>query len=773
MPIVTFEFEVRNAAAAARANEDVARSLKETESGATKSAAAVARLEKEHKSGIRSAESYRRALLDVAKTAEAGSNAQVAAMERLRKESQRLGQEEARLERQRRAGLFANQFRQGAGATRVNLGAASPLAGSFGRGPGQFLGAASAVGVSTLVGGAMNGLNSVGSGVIATFQRIGSVGVSALRGIATTAVATGVVISTSIGVSAFKSAQELDSLTRGLATVSQNADDLRAKLASSREIAKLPGLGLGEAIGGRLQLEASGLSDNLSGRSLMAFGNALASVGRGKEDLGEVILQLSQMSAAGKVTGDELRVIAERVPQVRQAMKAAFGTTNTAEINKMGLSVETVILGIVEQLERLPKASGGIRNTLDNLRDDVKTALEPLGIGLSTMMDGMLSGGAGGMSKLTDLLRGAGEVFAAIGNSGVAAEAIGKALSPLAGVNVSTFQEALATGAAAIAAAMAQVPMAFQIAADYSAVIGKNITAAWGFALQVAPLVAELIRGTFTAITQGGIQPNAAGEKAAEVTRDRRRVAGAGSNGPADQIVTGGLGFGFSGFLEMLQGKPGAQFGPTFLMRLLMSGGDVGSAVSSGVGAVALEGLDHSLDQRDKNGVRLGDRFAGLQLPQFSSLDPKDIPGMQDKIKALQSGFATDFESYRKRILSSITAIPDLPSGLAFGSEGPMGGANSPTASGNSALEKLLARVEGQSGTSGRTSPENFLRSLTTGGGSADFLLSGSELQRAGGGARFEDASHYATGIEREIVRFVLATLQRSGAGNPAFGGTF
>lgn len=773
MPIVTFEFEVRNAAAAARANEDVARSLKETEAGATKSAAAVSRLEKEHKSGIRSAESYRRALLDVARTAEAGSQAQIAAMERLRKESERLGQEEARLERQRRAGLFANQFRQGAGAARINLGAASPLLGSFGRGPGQFLGAASAVGISTLVGGAMNGLSSVGGGVIATFQRIGSIGVSAFRGVAQAAVATGVVLSTSIGVSAFKSAQELDSLTRGLATVSRNADDLRSKLGSSRQIARLPGLGMEEAIGGRLQLEASGLSDNLSSRSLTAFGNALAGVGRGKEDLGEVILQLSQMSAAGKVTGDELRVITERVPQVRQALKAAFGTTDTAAINKMGLSVETVIERIVEQLEKLPKASGGIRNTLENLGDDVKIALQPLGIGLSALMDGMLSGGAGGMSKLTDLIRGAGEVFAAIGNSGVAAEAIGKALSPLAGVNVSTFQEALATGAAAIAAAMAQVPLAFQIAADYSAVIGKNITAAWGFVLQVAPLVAELIRGTFTAITQGGIQQNAAGEKAAEAERDRRRVAGAGSSGPADQIITGGLGFGFGGFLEMLQGKPGAQFGPSFLLRMLTSGGDVGSAVSSGVGAVALEGLDHALDQRDKSGVRLGDRFAALQLPEFSSLDPQNIPGVQDKIKALQSGFATDFESFRNRILNSITAIPDLPGGLAFSSEGPMGSANSPTAAGNSPLEKLLARVETQGGGAGRTSPENFLRSLTTGGGSADFLLSGSELQRAGGGSRFEDASHYSTGLEREITRVVLATLQRSGAGNPAFGGTF
>ncbi len=65
------------------------------------------------------------------------------------------------------------------------------------------------------------------------------------------------------------------------------------------------------------------------------------------------------MSSAGKVTGDELRVIAERVPQVRQALKGAFGTTNTAEINKMGLSVETVIERIVAQLEKLPKTSGG------------------------------------------------------------------------------------------------------------------------------------------------------------------------------------------------------------------------------------------------------------------------------------------------------------------------------------------------------------------------------------------------------------------------------
>jgi len=64
---------------------------------------------------------------------------------------------EERLARQRRSPSFGSQFARGFGSTRIDLGAASPLLSSFGRGPGGVLGALA----GTAVGGGIMGASSL------------------------------------------------------------------------------------------------------------------------------------------------------------------------------------------------------------------------------------------------------------------------------------------------------------------------------------------------------------------------------------------------------------------------------------------------------------------------------------------------------------------------------------------------------------------------------------------------------------------------------------
>jgi tape measure domain-containing protein len=177
----------------------------------------------------------------------------------------------------------------------------------------------------------------------------------------------------------FDIAVTFDKLDRGLIAVTGSAEAAEAQFQRLLKVAKLPGLGVEEAVSGFTRLRAAGLSVQLAERSLKAFGNALATIGGSKAEMGGVILALSQIASKGKLSAEEVNQLAERIPQIRIALKEAFGTGDTEVIQKMGLTAENAIERIVAALEKARKAQGGISNDLDNLGDKAKLALRPLG----------------------------------------------------------------------------------------------------------------------------------------------------------------------------------------------------------------------------------------------------------------------------------------------------------------------------------------------------------------------------------------------------------
>jgi tape measure domain-containing protein len=182
-----------------------------------------------------------------------------------------------------------------------------------------------------------------------------------------------------LAAAAVRSATQMDSLKRGLTAVAGSAAEADRQLGRLREIAKLPGLGRVEAIEASTQLQAAGLSAEMAERSLLAFGNALATVGKGKAELAGVTTALTQITAKGKVTAEEINQIAERVPQIRVAMQAAFGTANTEALQKMGLTARQFIEGINAELLKIPRVTGGAQTAFENLGDVVSEALENIG----------------------------------------------------------------------------------------------------------------------------------------------------------------------------------------------------------------------------------------------------------------------------------------------------------------------------------------------------------------------------------------------------------
>lgn len=190
-----------------------------------------------------------------------------------------------------------------------------------------------------------------------------------------------------VGKYSAEQAIQFDSNIRGLAAYAENTNSLRAQVARLEEMAKAPGLGFDQLIQGVTRLEAAGFSAKQAEGALKQFGNALALVGGSKSDLDGVALALTQIKSKGVVSAEEINQIAERVPQVRQAMKAAFGTASTEEIQKLGITATQFVDKITAEMAKLPRATGGLQNALDNIDDAFKKAGRTVGAGFFALFE--------------------------------------------------------------------------------------------------------------------------------------------------------------------------------------------------------------------------------------------------------------------------------------------------------------------------------------------------------------------------------------------------
>jgi tape measure domain-containing protein len=223
-----------------------------------------------------------------------------------------------------------------------------------------------------------------GSVPVSTFEKLksnlGNIG-SSMRdlGLGLTASVTAPIVG--LATAAIKSASDLQSLEIGLKAVTKEAGPLQGQLTRLQEVAKLPGLGFKEAVQGSINLQAAGFSAQTAERALSAFGNALATVGKGRDDLSGVITALSQIASKGKVSAEEINQLAERLPQVRVAIKAAFGEglVDAKDFEKAGITSQVFVDKLIREFEKLPKATGGFRNEMENLKDATEQGMAALG----------------------------------------------------------------------------------------------------------------------------------------------------------------------------------------------------------------------------------------------------------------------------------------------------------------------------------------------------------------------------------------------------------
>jgi tape measure domain-containing protein len=203
---------------------------------------------------------------------------------------------------------------------------------------------------------------------------------------------------------------ELDSLKKGLTTIEGTSANVEKRLVQLREAAKLPGLGFQEAIQGDVRLRSVGIAAETSLRILKEFGNAAALTGGGKSELSQIITQLTQMAAKGKVAAQDLKPIIEAAPSVATAIKTMFGTVDSEGIQKQlaaaGKSSSDFINDLLGALEKTPRVAGGFKNAMENIGDSLFRFAAGIGESLDKSFD--LSGK---LNALSDKLAGLTEWF--------------------------------------------------------------------------------------------------------------------------------------------------------------------------------------------------------------------------------------------------------------------------------------------------------------------------------------------------------------------------
>lgn len=196
-------------------------------------------------------------------------------------------------------------------------------------------------------------------------------------------------------IGAARQAGEFEALVAGLASVEGSADKAARQVAKLREIAKQPGLGVAEAITGFSGLRRAGIDEGTAFRLVRELGNQNAQAGGGKAELAGLLLVFQQIANKGRLQGEEALQLAERGIPIYQLLARAFGTSDTEALMKKGVGSDEIIAGLLEQMEKMPRVAGGIKNAFENIMDAAEQALVAIGTGAA---GAGLIGGIGALS---------------------------------------------------------------------------------------------------------------------------------------------------------------------------------------------------------------------------------------------------------------------------------------------------------------------------------------------------------------------------------------
>ena len=250
-----------------------------------------------------------------------------------------------------------------------------------------------------------------------------------------------------VGAAALKSFADIEKLQNGLIAIMGSSEDAAVEMEKLRKVAENPGLALPEVVKASASLQSVGMNADAARETITQFGNAVARAGGGAEQFDGVVLALSQISAVGKVTQEDLNQIKERLPEFARVMKEEFGVVTAEGIRELGISSEEFIQRSVGALGNLERANGGLANTFDNLKDNVGASLAELGkaINETLNLEAVAAALSAGLQRLVDGFKSLNpETQGFIVKAGLLVAAIGPAIF-IVGKLISTFGALIGT----------------------------------------------------------------------------------------------------------------------------------------------------------------------------------------------------------------------------------------------------------------------------------------------------------------------------------------
>ena len=250
-----------------------------------------------------------------------------------------------------------------------------------------------------------------------------------------------------VGAAALKSFADMEKLENGLIAIMGSSKEAGIEMEKLRKVAENPGLALSEVVKASASLQSVGMNADAARETITQFGNAVARAGGGAEQFDGVVLALSQISAVGKVTQEDLNQIKERLPEFARVMKEEFGVVTAEGIRELGISSEEFIKRSVGALGNLERANGGLANTFDNLRDNVGASLAELGkaINETLNLEAVAAALSAGLQRLVDGFKSLNpETQGFIVKAGLIVAAIGPAIF-IVGKLITTFGALIGT----------------------------------------------------------------------------------------------------------------------------------------------------------------------------------------------------------------------------------------------------------------------------------------------------------------------------------------
>lgn len=198
-----------------------------------------------------------------------------------------------------------------------------------------------------------------------------------------TAVGAAGVALVALGVASSKKAAEFDAMVKALEAVVGSAEDAKRALEELHKIAAMPGLGLEEALKGYTSLRRAGMSDEMAMRTINSAGNANALASGGRAELEQILRAISQIAMKPNLSGEELMQLNEAGVPASKIIQEKFGTFDGGELKKLGVDSQQALEALVEGLEKMPKAAGSAKNSMENLQMAIDMAMVGIGMGLN------------------------------------------------------------------------------------------------------------------------------------------------------------------------------------------------------------------------------------------------------------------------------------------------------------------------------------------------------------------------------------------------------